>query len=98
MTSASVRAWVRRIGFGGAVALMAPSGLVIHAAVASAHTSGRTAACTATSPDTDRDHIADCWEGPNGLTVGLRDGKKDRDHDGLTAVKEFSLDVRTTGN
>src|SRR4029450_11621984 len=75
---------------------MAPSGLVIHAAVASAHT-GK-AVCTTPSPDTDGDHVADCWESSNGLKVGIRDGKTDRDHDGLRANQEFSLDVRTAGN
>src|SRR4051812_4976635 len=50
--------------------------------------------CTAASPDSDADHIADCWGTPNGLTVGNKIGNAgDRDRDGLTTRGEYTVDV-----
>jgi hypothetical protein len=54
--------------------------------------------CTERGRDSDHDHIPDCWERPNGLTVGRRDQRTDLDHDYLTALQEYRIDVRTTGD
>jgi hypothetical protein len=55
------------------------------------------ATCTRTSADIDRDHFADCWEGANGLTVGVVDKNVDTDHDGLRTRTEYSIDARAAG-
>lgn len=66
------------------------------AAIATQGTAGA-AGCTRTSADSDRDHYADCWEGVNGLTVGVVDRSVDSDHDGLRTRQEYSLDLRRAG-
>jgi hypothetical protein len=56
-----------------------------------------TVGCHATSTDSERDGIPDCWERRNGLVVGTRDHLTDKDHDGLLAIQEFRLDAATGG-
>jgi len=53
------------------------------------------ARCTAFSRDRDRDGLPDCWERRNGLTVGVRDQRSDKDRDSLTAMQEYRIDKRT---
>jgi hypothetical protein len=54
--------------------------------------------CSVRSPDTDHDHLPDCWEHHNGLVVGRHDQNTDKDGDGLLAKEEFAIDVATTGD
>lgn len=75
-----------------ALALSLPVGLIETPVASSANQ------CTQASRDTDRDHIADCWERRNGLTVGRRDQFSNRDADYLTAYQEYRIDVRTAGD
>jgi len=92
--------WLKRGGISLAVVAMAPAGVFMRTAGAWAHQSSRTTAstCTASSADTDRDGLPDCWEARNGLVVGVRDGSTDKDRDGLKANLEFKLDARTTAD
>lgn len=55
------------------------------------------AACYRGSRDSDRDLVPDCWERRNGLVVGRRDARTDKDHDGLLALHEFRLDAAAGG-
>ena len=93
----SFRVWARRAGVTVAVAAIAPAGLLMRTAGAWAST-GHRATCSTSSADRDGDKIPDCWESANGLKVGTRDGKTDKDHDGLKAATEYTLDRRTTSN
>jgi len=54
--------------------------------------------CRPWSPDTDHDRIPDCWERRNGLRVGRKDQRSDKDHDSLTAIQEYLIDRWTTQN
>jgi hypothetical protein len=49
--------------------------------------------CHPGSRNRDRDRIPDCWERRNGLVVGRRDQRTDKDRDGLTALQEYRLDI-----
>lgn len=96
----NVKLWTRRLGYGAAVLALAPSGMLLRStsAWASRPHAPATAACTTGSPDTDHDHLPDCWELKNGLVVGAADQKTDLDQDGLKAITEYRLDVKTTRN
>ncbi|MDP9343325.1 MAG: MSCRAMM family adhesin SdrC [Actinomycetota bacterium] len=95
-----IKLWLKRAGVTVAVLAIAPAGVLIRTAGAWAHgaSGATTSACTASSADTDRDGIPDCWEGPNGLVVGVRDAGTDKDHDGLKAKVEYTLDKATTAD
>jgi len=55
-------------------------------------------ACTLRSRNSDHDPAPDCWEIPNGLNPKKRDFNTDKDHDGLTARQEWSIDSRSTSD
>ena len=55
-------------------------------------------ACRTNSPNTDHDFIPDCWERRNGLVVGKRDQRTDRDHDHLTAIRSTRSTDALTGD
>jgi hypothetical protein len=75
--------WPRRVS----VLLAVLTTLAAFAPVATA------SGCTRRSPSRDRDPIPDCWERRNGLVVGRRDHRTDKDKDGLLAIQEYRLDV-----
>jgi hypothetical protein len=88
-----MRVLSRRVALFAAVALMVPVGLLLESGTAQASTR-----CTVHSADRDGDGIPNCWEKRNGLAVGTRDARSDRDHDGMSARREFRVDVATKGN
>lgn len=46
------------------------------------------------APDKDYDGMADSWEKANGLNPRKKDGNLDKDHDGLTNIKEYRLHTK----
>jgi Right handed beta helix region len=67
-------------------------------AVSTAPPASASGACLPRSRDSDHDALPDCWERRNGLRVGVRDQRTDKDRDLLRAVQEYSIDRRTFGD
>jgi hypothetical protein len=53
--------------------------------------------CTVAAPDVDGDRLPDCWERKNGLDPATADANTDFDLDGLSALEEYVLDLRSEG-